>query len=153
NHANTRPASATTGDATENDLRHCIEAHEWQPGEAPPTVAKLAEHYQVSTGSVGKALAKLCEAGLIETRERWRVCALTSGYTSLTAASAVEQRHERVAPPDRDRPSRGGPVPVQAVLRGERRGRGRRHRPAFPGHGSRGMLRCSVTDGGRGVDT
>jgi GntR family transcriptional regulator len=55
----------------ENDLRRRIAAHEWQPGEALPTVARLAESYQVSTASVGKALARLREAGLIETRERW----------------------------------------------------------------------------------
>ena len=38
------------------DLRRRIAAGEWQPGEALPTVAALAEHYEVSKATVTRTL-------------------------------------------------------------------------------------------------
>ena len=53
------------------DLRRRIGAEEWQQGEALPTVAVLADHYDVSGGTVAKALRQLAEEGLVRTVPRW----------------------------------------------------------------------------------
>ncbi len=53
------------------DLRQQIERGELQPGDQLPTVAALAERYQVSTATVAKALRALREEGLIVTRHGW----------------------------------------------------------------------------------
>ena len=53
------------------EIRHQIETGELQPGDQLPTVAALAERYQVSTATVAKALGKLRDEGLIVSRHGW----------------------------------------------------------------------------------
>jgi len=53
------------------DLRQQIESGELQSGDQLPTVAALAESYQVSTATVAKALRVLKDEGLIVTRHGW----------------------------------------------------------------------------------
>ena len=53
------------------DLRRRIVAGEWQPGEAIPSTAELAEHYDVSRAVAGKAVKALAAEGLLVTRPRW----------------------------------------------------------------------------------
>jgi GntR family transcriptional regulator len=53
------------------DLRRRIAAGEWQPGEALPTVAALAEHYQVSKATVTRVLRILADEGLVRVVPRW----------------------------------------------------------------------------------
>ena len=53
------------------DLRRRIEADEWEHGEALPTVAALADHYDVSGGTIAKALRQLVSEGLVRTVPRW----------------------------------------------------------------------------------
>jgi DNA-binding GntR family transcriptional regulator len=55
----------------EADLRARIEADEWTSGEALPSVAALAVHYQVSRASVSKALRRLADDGLVEIVPAW----------------------------------------------------------------------------------
>jgi DNA-binding GntR family transcriptional regulator len=52
-------------------LRARIEAGEWQPGEALPTVAQLAAHYGVARSSVTRALRALEAEGLVRVISRW----------------------------------------------------------------------------------
>ncbi len=53
------------------DLRRRIEAGEWQPDEALPTSAALAEHYRVSQATVTRVLRVLAAEGLVRTVPRW----------------------------------------------------------------------------------
>ena len=53
------------------DLRRRIAAGEWQPGEALPTVAVLAEHYGVSKATVTRTLRVLEAEGLVRVVPRW----------------------------------------------------------------------------------
>jgi GntR family transcriptional regulator len=53
------------------DLRRRIAAGEWQPGEALPTVAALAGHYQVSKATVTRTLRILADEGLVRVVPRW----------------------------------------------------------------------------------
>jgi len=53
------------------DLRRRIEAGEWQPGEALPTVAALAGHYGVSKATVTRTLRCLAYEGLVRVVPRW----------------------------------------------------------------------------------
>jgi DNA-binding GntR family transcriptional regulator len=53
------------------DLRRRIAAGEWQPGEALPTVAVLAEHYEVSKATVTRTLRILADEGLVRVVPRW----------------------------------------------------------------------------------
>ena len=53
------------------DLRRRIAAGEWQSGEALPTVAALAEHYQVSKATVTRTLRILADEGLVRVVPRW----------------------------------------------------------------------------------
>jgi DNA-binding GntR family transcriptional regulator len=53
------------------DLRKRIKAGEWKQGEAIDTVATLADHYQVSQGTVSAAIRVLVDEGLLLTRPRW----------------------------------------------------------------------------------
>lgn len=55
----------------EADLRRRIANGEWQASEMMPTVATLAEHYQVSTGVVHRVLRRLAEDGLVRIVPRW----------------------------------------------------------------------------------
>jgi DNA-binding GntR family transcriptional regulator len=53
------------------DLRRRIAAGEWPPGEALPTVAVLAEHYEVSKATVTRVLRILADEGLVRVVPRW----------------------------------------------------------------------------------
>jgi GntR family transcriptional regulator len=53
------------------DLRLRISAGEWQSGEALPTVAKLAEYYNVSRSTATRTLRILAEEGLVRVVPRW----------------------------------------------------------------------------------
>jgi DNA-binding GntR family transcriptional regulator len=53
------------------DLRRRIEAGEWQPDEALPTNAALAEEYGVSQATVTRAMRQLAAEGLVRTVPRW----------------------------------------------------------------------------------
>lgn len=53
------------------DLRRRLAAGEWQPGEALPTVALLAQHYQVSKATVTRTLRILAGEGLVNVVPRW----------------------------------------------------------------------------------
>ena len=53
------------------DLRRRIAAGEWQPGEALPTVAVLADHYSVSKATVTRVLRILADEGLVRVVPRW----------------------------------------------------------------------------------
>ncbi len=53
------------------DLRARITAGEWQPDEALPAVASLAEHYSVSRTTVSRALRALEAGGLVRIVPRW----------------------------------------------------------------------------------
>ena len=53
------------------DLRRRIAAGEWQPGEALPTVAVLAGHYDVSKATVTRVLRILADEGLVRVVPRW----------------------------------------------------------------------------------
>ena len=53
------------------DLRRRIDGGEWQPGEALPSTAVLADHYDVSRALVGNAIKALTAEGKLVTRPRW----------------------------------------------------------------------------------
>lgn len=53
------------------DLRRRIAAGEWQSGEALPTVAVLAEHYQVSRSTITRVLGILAGEELVVVVSRW----------------------------------------------------------------------------------
>lgn len=53
------------------DLRRRIAAGEWQPDEALPTVAALADHYRVSKTTVTRTLRMLADEGLVRVVPRW----------------------------------------------------------------------------------
>lgn len=52
-------------------LRERIQAGEWEPGEALPTVAALAAHYDVARATVTRALRTLEAEGLVSIIPRW----------------------------------------------------------------------------------
>jgi GntR family transcriptional regulator len=55
----------------EADLRRRIAAGEWRGGDALPSIAVLAEQYQVSPGVVHRVLRKLAAEGLVRIVPRW----------------------------------------------------------------------------------
>jgi GntR family transcriptional regulator len=57
----------------ERDLRARIERGEWQPGQALPPVASLAEHYAVSPGVIQRVERRLESDGLLRIVSRWGV--------------------------------------------------------------------------------
>ena len=59
------------GERVERDLRERLEAGEWKPGEALPTVAALAEHYGVSPGVIQRVIKRLEADGLVNVVARW----------------------------------------------------------------------------------
>jgi DNA-binding GntR family transcriptional regulator len=56
-----------------DDLRRRIRADEWAPDDALPAIAHLAEHYEVATATVRKALQTLESEGLVRIVPRWGV--------------------------------------------------------------------------------
>jgi DNA-binding GntR family transcriptional regulator len=59
------------GERVEADLRRRIAAGEWDSGQALPTVAALAAHYQVSPGVITRTLKRLEADGLVRVVPRW----------------------------------------------------------------------------------
>jgi biotin operon repressor len=55
----------------ERDLRTRIAAGEWESGQQLPTVIQLAEHYEVSRGTVAKVIKRLADDGLVRTVRAW----------------------------------------------------------------------------------
>jgi GntR family transcriptional regulator len=55
----------------EADLRQRIGAGEWVSGEALPSIASLAGHYDVSRATVAKALRRMADDGLVEIVPQW----------------------------------------------------------------------------------
>lgn len=55
----------------EADLRQRIEAGEWASGEALPSIASLAAHYDVARATVAKAMRRLADDGLVEIVPQW----------------------------------------------------------------------------------
>ncbi|HUY44983.1 MAG TPA: winged helix-turn-helix domain-containing protein [Streptosporangiaceae bacterium] len=55
----------------EQDLRRRIAAGEWQPGQALPTVAELAQHYGTSGATISKVLKRLAADGLVTVIASW----------------------------------------------------------------------------------
>lgn len=64
-------------------LRQRIAAGEWESGDALPTVAALAEHYQVARATVTRALRVLESEGLVRIIPRWGT------FRSLPATDAA----------------------------------------------------------------
>ena len=55
----------------ERDLRQRLSTGEWSSGQALPSVADLAEHYQVARGTVAKALRRLADDDLVNVVAHW----------------------------------------------------------------------------------
>lgn len=53
------------------DLRRRIDAGEFAPGDALPTVNELSESYGVSRATVAKAMRALVAEGRVVTRHGW----------------------------------------------------------------------------------
>jgi DNA-binding GntR family transcriptional regulator len=64
-----RPPYLAVADA----LRERIEAGEWLPGEALPSVTALSADYGVSTSTAGRAIRVLAEEGRVTTVKGWGV--------------------------------------------------------------------------------
>lgn len=61
-------------------VRARIEGGEWQPGEALPSAAVLADEYAVSRSSAARAMKVLEAEGLVEIEPKWGVF-LSDGAT------------------------------------------------------------------------
>jgi len=59
------------GDRAYADLRARLESGEWPSGAQLPTVRELAGHYQVAVRTVGRALARLADDGLVNVVAGW----------------------------------------------------------------------------------
>lgn len=59
----------------ENDLRRRLADGEWAAGEALPTTAQLAAHYQVGHGTITRVLRTLAADNLVHAVPRWGVFA------------------------------------------------------------------------------
>jgi GntR family transcriptional regulator len=59
------------GERVEADLRRRLAAGEWQAGQQLPSIADLAEHYQVSPGVIQRVEKHLAADGLIRIRPAW----------------------------------------------------------------------------------
>jgi GntR family transcriptional regulator len=55
----------------ERDLRRRLDAGEWDHGQALPTVARLAQEYQVGKGTINKVLRTLADEGLVHIVRSW----------------------------------------------------------------------------------
>jgi DNA-binding GntR family transcriptional regulator len=54
-------------------LRKRVQAGEWGPGEALPSATELAEQYETSTSTVGRAIKVLAGEGLVTSVQGWGV--------------------------------------------------------------------------------
>ena len=88
-----RPARAARGRSKLPRAR--IEAGEWASGEALPSIASLAGHYDVSRATVAKALRRMADDGLVEI--------LT--VASLGRAKVAVPRRGSLLPPRIERPA------------------------------------------------
>jgi GntR family transcriptional regulator len=61
------------GERVEADLRARIAAGEWATGQALPSIAALAEHYQVSPGVIQRVHRKLAADDLVRIKPAWGV--------------------------------------------------------------------------------
>ena len=61
------------------DLRRRIQAGEWKPGEAIPSVTALVAAYGVSRATVHKAVRVLVAEGLLVSRARWATVVAVPG--------------------------------------------------------------------------
>ena len=61
------------------DLRRRVQAGEFRPGEQVPSIAALAEHYEVSRTTVQKSVRMLVDEGLLVTRHGWGTFVAESG--------------------------------------------------------------------------
>jgi GntR family transcriptional regulator len=52
-------------------MRQRVAAREWEPGQALPSVAELADHYGASRTAVSRALKALESDGLVRIVPRW----------------------------------------------------------------------------------
>lgn len=59
------------GERVERDLRERIDANEWLPGEALPTVAAFSQHYRVSPGVIQRVMKRLQADGEVRVVPRW----------------------------------------------------------------------------------
>ena len=64
-------AEERPGERVEADLRARLGRGEWQPGDQLPSIAELAEFYQVSPGVIQRVHRRLAADGLIRVRENW----------------------------------------------------------------------------------
>jgi DNA-binding GntR family transcriptional regulator len=55
----------------EADLRRRLAEGEWEPGEALPSVGKLAASYGVARNTILKALRRLSDDGLVQVVPHW----------------------------------------------------------------------------------
>ena len=55
----------------ERDLRRRLDAGEWDHGQALPTVARLAQEYEVGKGTINKVLRTLADEGLVRIVRSW----------------------------------------------------------------------------------
>jgi DNA-binding GntR family transcriptional regulator len=62
-----RPPYLVVADA----LRERIDAGEWLPGEALPSVSALSVEYGVSTSTAGRAIRVLADEGKVTTVKGW----------------------------------------------------------------------------------
>jgi len=54
-----------------NALRERIDGGEWLPGEVLPSVTELAQAYDVSTSTAGRAIRVLADEGKVTTVKGW----------------------------------------------------------------------------------
>jgi DNA-binding GntR family transcriptional regulator len=59
------------GERVAADLRRRIAAGEWESGDALPTVAALAGHYDVSKATITRMMRTLADEGLVRVVPRW----------------------------------------------------------------------------------
>jgi DNA-binding GntR family transcriptional regulator len=62
-----RPPYLAVADA----LRERIDAGEWLPGEALPSVTAISAEYKVSTSTAGRAIRVLADEGRVTTVQGW----------------------------------------------------------------------------------
>ena len=63
--------------AVADSLRGRIDGGEWLPGEALPSMARLAETYRVSRATINRAVGVLVDEGKLTTVKGWGVFVAT----------------------------------------------------------------------------